>query len=724
MTRAFFIRTLFFCAFFISSVATAQSYKWIKGGGSTENLSSALKQEQISQMCTDNNGNVYFLSIIGNDPITADTFHRPTGAFGNNQNVLFASYNCNGQMRFAKLISSWGTIPQGIATDNTGKVYLAVSASNGTSSGTWLRLGYDAIISGYTNSREALIQYDTSGTFHWIKFIGDNTYTTYTGTGGLYNYLAIDGLQRPHLIASTKFGVQLTPSLVSQNGYYDHTFNSTGSLLGVNKLNIDTTLTVYGVTIDKQSNKMYVHGYRDPTLFPASIRYNFLSALDLTRNVIWIDTFANPYYTGSAGVTGISTDGIGHLYVSVSANKGFIYQGDTAINVVGTATAAITSVLKLDTSGSLIWKRVFSSTISSGLGYAHFMPNNKIAACGSIAGGKIVSGTDTIYAYAGEGQNTIFTILDSSGYIQTLQQMHGIGFYDRASVCAADNVGNLYICGKVENNIWGGSLAPYTSVGGDSDYFIVKYGVDCSCTATPVANYTSSGTELTRNFTYTGTTAGIDSVKWYFGDGGTSTGLSTIHTYTGSGTYTTCVRVYTNCGSDMRCYAVSVSCISAVVSSYTDTGGIVHGFNYTGTSANYDSVVWNFGDGIFDTGMNVVHTYAVADTYRVCAKVYTKCDTNTYCRNIIVTSTSVVSSANAGLNIHVYPNPVNNELNITGIPVNASYKLMSALGASIKQGNLRKGYDVISADLLSSGIYLLEIVIDSGERRIFRIVKQ
>jgi PKD repeat protein len=84
-----------------------------------------------------------------------------------------------------------------------------------------------------------------------------------------------------------------------------------------------------------------------------------------------------------------------------------------------------------------------------------------------------------------------------------------------------------------------------------------------ACTV-PVANFTHSGSPVV-TFHYSGTTSGVDSVHWHFGDGTTATGTNPIHTYTASGTYSVCATAYTNCDSNTRC--------SNVVIALTSVGG-------------------------------------------------------------------------------------------------------------------------------------------------------
>ena len=82
------------------------------------------------------------------------------------------------------------------------------------------------------------------------------------------------------------------------------------------------------------------------------------------------------------------------------------------------------------------------------------------------------------------------------------------------------------------------------------------------CTGGPIASFTDTGTH-TVSFTYTGTTTSLDSVKWNFGDGDTSTLIDPTHTYNESGTYTVCVTVYTYCGNDTACDTVVVSTVAS-----------------------------------------------------------------------------------------------------------------------------------------------------------------
>lgn len=711
-------------ALFLSGLqdVSGQSYKWIRGGGTSQDLSSMINKESVYNMCTDPNGNVYALSTVGINAVTADTFYWP-GGVGSSQSILFTSHSCTGQMRFAKLITGTGNLPYGIEADNAGHVYIAFESSH--SGANPLRIRYDTTITAYGNNRVALAQYDTLGDLKWIRFIGADAYETSGGTGGVYNYLALDGAQNPHLTAIAEYGVTLTPTFTTtQTGFYDHTFDVAGNLLSMKMLDIDSTLRVDGITIDKQSNKLYTFGMRFPSFWATHSRYSFIAALDVDRNRIWIDTLSNPYYPNVKNFGAVITDNKGNLYSTIVAPRGVAFRGDTAKNVLTTGAQYISVVMKTDTAGNPKWMRTYSSDLSvNSLVGLTLMGSNKLATCGGTVG-MLVGGFDTIYSYTGEGQSAYFSILDTAGYVHTIQQLHGAGFYDWANKVVVGKAGNLYIGGKLESNIWGGSLTPYTSVGGDSDYFIMKYGVDCGCTSMPVANYNYSGSDFIRNFTYTGTPS-IDSVRWSFGDGGTSTILNPSHTYTMAGTYTVCVRIYSPCGNDMKCYEVNVSCAAMPVASYVDTGNLVRGFVYTGTTtALYDSVRWSFGDGMHDTGLHVIHTYPSSGNYTVCAIIYTRCGNDTVCNVITVSTTSVFDVNAITADIKVYPNPTAASLYVTGVTGSIKYRLTNMVGATVQSGTLSQNMEAIDISLLAAGVYVLEIGNENGDRKVMRVRKE
>jgi hypothetical protein len=409
----------------------------------------------------------------------------------------------------------------------------------------------------------SLIQFDTSGHFKWIRKVGDNTFPTLAGTG-IKACIALDGANNVHYLNYLKAGVHITPSVTSTRGTYDLVYNTAGTLLSQMRLDLDSEWLVKGVAIDPTTNKMYAFGELDQYIHGGFATDTFYAAaFDVSRNRLW------QYFTGNdtqaSGMTGIVLAQSKHLYFSGGAAtyiipipSTFRFNGMSVTNTHAPTDYAMSIVMKTDTNGHPIWIKHYDGNSSVHvLNSITALPNNKIAAAGVLAG-VAVNGSDSIVTPAGEGQNPFLVILDSAGDLQTIQQIHGNGFYDQATAITSDRVGNMYVGGSVEDSIYGGSIPAYHSIGGNTDFFVMKYGMDCSCTSTPISMFTDTGTH-TIGATYTGTTTGIDSVVWNFGDGHTATGTSVIHTYTVAGTFRVCATVYTNCGNDIHCSNVLIT---------------------------------------------------------------------------------------------------------------------------------------------------------------------
>ena len=345
------------------------------------------------------------------------------------------------------------------------------------------------------------------------------------------------------------------------------------------------------------------------------------------------------------GIVGIVIDQSKHLYFpGVSQSGVFSFHGDSVTETAGNNMAI---VMKTDTNGNVNWIKHFDDATTSinGFNSVALLPNYKIVAFGTFAGGT-TDGVVSLSTPAGEGYSPFFIVLDSAKNLISVQQVHGNGFYNLGLAAATDKVGNIYLGGLVEDSIWAGSphIPAYHTVGGNSDFFVMKYGVDCSCTAAPVASYTDTGSH-TVGVTFTGTTSGLDSLRWTFGDGGTATGTTALHTYTTSGTYHVCVTVYTDCGND------------------------------------------------------------------------------THCSDVVIHLPSDIAGVISNSNIQVYPNPANDALNITGIFEKTNFKLLNVTGSAVAQGTFEPGKNRVSMNLLASGVYILELKGENGERNIVRVVK-
>jgi len=93
------------------------------------------------------------------------------------------------------------------------------------------------------------------------------------------------------------------------------------------------------------------------------------------------------------------------------------------------------------------------------------------------------------------------------------------------------------------------------------------------------------------------------------------------------------------------------------------------------------------------------------------------------CRDITVLVPNSVSIINAKGNIKVFPNPANDELTITGLIENTSYRFLTVAGTCVLQGSLQQPTGNISMQGVVPGVYVLELIGLDGERDMVSVVK-
>lgn len=193
-------------------------------------------------------------------------------------------------------------------------------------------------------------------------------------------------------------------------------------------------------------------------------------------------------------------------------------------------------------------------------------------------------------------------------------------------------------------------LTVTNSCGSDSSCSTVTIG----CPA-PTADYTNSSGALAVSFTDQSIIAAPAIYDWTFGDGGTSTQQNPTHTYSMPGTYTVCLTVTDQCGTNTFCSNVTVTCPAPVsVWGTTSSGNGVVSFADLSTG-NPTAWAWDFGDGNTSSAQNPTHTFAATGSYLVCLTATSACGSNTFCDTVSVTVVGLEDALVQGL--QVYPNP-------------------------------------------------------------------
>ena len=74
--------------------------------------------------------------------------------------------------------------------------------------------------------------------------------------------------------------------------------------------------------------------------------------------------------------------------------------------------------------------------------------------------------------------------------------------------------------------------------------------------------------------------------------------------------------------------------------------------------------------------------------------------------------------------ITICPNPAYSELNIDGVTAETKYALFNVTGNIEQSGILKKGNNTIAVQVLPAGIYILELIDDTGGRTVKKIIKE
>ncbi|HEY0109789.1 MAG TPA: hypothetical protein VGB67_09190, partial [Fibrella sp.] len=162
------ILTALLCTLGLVAVRAQPTWQWGKRGGSSFNESSiSAPDEQVIDMATDKNGNVYVLSQVYANANDINVDGNPVTGRGN-RDILLSSFRCNGTYRWSKLFGAvQADIGVAVETDTIGGVYVTGRMFYYNSSNT-AHLSTDTTLT--TSPRSTfLAKYDTAGTYKWVR---------------------------------------------------------------------------------------------------------------------------------------------------------------------------------------------------------------------------------------------------------------------------------------------------------------------------------------------------------------------------------------------------------------------------------------------------------------------------------------------------------------------------------------------------------------------------
>ena len=141
-------------------------------------------------------------------------------------------------------------------------------------------------------------------------------------------------------------------------------------------------------------------------------------------------------------------------------------------------------------------------------------------------------------------------------------------------------------------------------------------------------------------------------------------------------------------------------------------------------TTNANDYLWNFGDGNTSKLFEPSHIYTASGKYQVLLEVSECGNTDTSSHYIQITISSIDEPSNKA--VKIYPNPINNHINIDFEKVEElqNLEILSLDGKVVKSYISRKEKTInLDVSLLSEGVYILRFTIE-GLNYQYKIVKQ
>jgi hypothetical protein len=588
-----------FIALSCSLSAQTQSWQWVKAGGSNSDNGSASPAVCKIAGC-DTKGNVYGLGTLNGSNIAFDTFSITNTDIQAYSFLLF-SYNCAGNMRWAKQIgSSEGNYGMSAISDVYGNTYITTNFYYGVGNCNNLNvyLG-DSIIHSTSPTLcqpyLCLVKYDSLGKLIWFKNLEVDTvyhpgrtdpYGLRIGSSGHLwiacymdsNYAISSNL---HTSKKGRYNVEVDP--VSGNilsGYYlaqnvifgnsddvdtywdldkDENFYETGTLNSYGGSNGDVLiLNNQNITVDSAQT------YVKPYIYSLDKHGNF-------RYIITNRSYVDNGYFRSCKYD-LQSD---RLIICWSLNPSNVYGTDTFAfnpqNIRGSINTR--GLFSINTNGNILWGKyqTWSNSDHSGLFtyvptpfYADHIINNGLTIYNNADTLFNKDTTASIYDYT-----KIVSRIDKDGNMIATHSAHvgnvGSSLGDNMiRYGATDWRGNVYLGGTVTNYFATPADSVVNTDLASGNFFIAKLGVsDCSC-PTPGTEFTQ--TAIRDSVHFLGTSVNHrDSIHWEFGDGTFSNADTSWHHYNADGTYTVTAIGYSGCGIDSITKQVTVSSVGIKV---------------------------------------------------------------------------------------------------------------------------------------------------------------
>jgi len=141
------------------------------------------------------------------------------------------------------------------------------------------------------------------------------------------------------------------------------------------------------------------------------------------------------------------------------------------------------------------------------------------------------------------------------------------------------------------------------------------------------------------------------------------------------------------------------------------------------------SYLWDFGDGTQSTEASPVHNYTQDGEYTITLTITDELNNESSTSNEVEIMCVMpgISSINLIGNYRVFPQPTTNYLNLwleQTPPSNSLLRIVDVNGKTVLENNIESNQMNLSVQDLSSGIYILKLIGETGILLTHKIIKE
>ena len=494
---------------------SAQSWQWGKRGGSTDNLNtSGGTIEEVTDIVTDSQNNIYMISAVGKNGLDVDgvtkNYYGDPGTFIQDDFVL-ASFACDGTYRWSKIVGGIGFDRiNNIVIDSQDNLY--ISGKFGGANATYPpRIDNDVIIlqtpSDY--SITFLAKYNSNGDLQWFKRPQLSTVSQTQGVSQTGSYsLVIDS-------SGLLYWLVLLPQGVYANGSYINSLS--GSTIHLLKYNSNGDF-ISGFPIDMQlvtgwgNLKMYLNPFNSnfyftnydsstssltPTVGGQNITNSiYLSCFNNLGQFQWVRESSSPNLNRFK-IYNVTFDNENNIYMG----GGIL--GSNTVSFLGFSVPDANQpnyVLKLNSDATaILWSTYHNNFTTAYQNGTLTLKNNEVSLT-SFCFGTFTWGSQSIFVFSGgnQGQQPLLARFnkDTGACIGLHNIVNDLLTEDRGRALTVDSNGD-YIMGGSFGSQLNFTTNTINATGAQSDFFIAKFST--SVCSLGVDDFKEEGLELAPN---------------------------------------------------------------------------------------------------------------------------------------------------------------------------------------------------------------------------------